>query len=358
MRRLVALTAAGHVVFFAALVAAGLPSVAAFAVALGSVAMFVRRANVYLRGERRSRLAVALVDLPYFIHWTAGFIALPLALVALLLLPAKVAFVSAYLVALAIAAWGALVRRRVLTIDRVEVAIAGLDPRLDGYRIAHLSDLHIGPWTPRAWGLGWAHAANALGCDLAVVTGDLIAAGTEFHADAADVVGALRAKDGVLVAMGNHDYDHAGGGDALVALVESRGARVLRNEGLALRRDDALFVTAIDDRASRRADLDRALLHRPCGAATVMLAHDPADFDGAAARGVDLVLAGHTHGGQIAMPLAARHVNLGRISHRRTLGFYREGRSALVVHPGLGTSGPPVRVGVAPAILEITLRAA
>jgi predicted MPP superfamily phosphohydrolase len=170
-------------------------------------------------------------------------------------------------------------------------------------------------------------------------------------------VGALRARDGVFVAMGNHDHDHAGGGDALASLVESRGARVLRNAGLLLR-DEPLWVAAIDDRASRRADLDRALLHRPRGAATVVLAHDPADFDEAAARGVDLVLSGHTHGGQIAMPLAARHVNLGRISHRRTLGFYRKGTSALVVHPGLGTSGPPVRVGVAPAILEITLRAA
>jgi predicted MPP superfamily phosphohydrolase len=69
------------------------------------------------------------------------------------------------------------------------------------------------------------------------------------------------------------------------------------------------------------------------------------------------VLSGHTHGGQLAVPFAARHANLGRLHRRHTLGVYQRGKSSLVVHPGLGTSGPPVRLGVAPAIVEITLRA-
>ena len=199
----------------------------------------------------------------------------------------------------------------------------------------------------------WARAANSLACDLVVVTGDLVVSGTAFHDDAAEVVGALRAKDGVLVVMGNHDYDHGDGGEALVRAVELRGARVLRNEGV----DRAgLFIAGIDDRWSKRADLDRAFLHRPRGAVTVLLAHDPADFAGAAERGAHLVLSGHTHGGQLALPFIARHANLGRFSRRHTLGVYRRGNASLVVHPGLGTSGPPVRLGVAPAILEITLR--
>jgi predicted MPP superfamily phosphohydrolase len=300
-------------------------------------------------------MSVAHVDVPYFVHWTAGFFALPLAVIALLVLPARWAFLAAYLAGLALAAYGALVRRRAFAIERVDVAIDRLDPRFDGYRIVHLSDLHIGPWTPRAWGLEWARAANELGCDLAVVTGDMIQSGTAFHDDAADVVGALRAKDGVLVVMGNHDYDHGRGGDALASAIESRGARVLRNDGFSPH--ESLYVAGLDDRWSRRADVDRALMHRPEGAATVVLAHDPADFDALAARDVDLVLSGHTHGGQVAVPLVARYANLARFSHRETLGVYKRGASALVVHPGLGTSGPPVRLGVAPAILEITLRA-
>jgi len=353
MTRLVGLTSVGHVVFALAMVQLGAPWWVAIAVAAASVCVFVNRANVYLRGEKRSRLSVSAIDVPYFIHWTAGFIGLPLALLAFVFAP-RVAFVLAYAAGLVLAAYGAIFRRRAFSIERTTIEIPGLDPALDGYRIAHLSDLHIGPWTPRAWGLRWARAANALDCDLAVVTGDLIMSGTAFHDDAADVVGALRAKDGVLVAMGNHDYDHGAGGEALVAAVESRGARVLRNEGVDKR---GLFVAGIDDRWSRRADLDRVFSQRPRDAITVLLAHDPADFEGAAERGAHLVLSGHTHGGQLAVPFAARHANLGRFHRRHTLGIYRRGKTSLVVHPGLGTSGPPVRLGVAPAIVEITLRA-
>jgi hypothetical protein len=361
MTRLAGLTSVGHVAFAAMLVQVGAPWWLAIAIAAASVAMFVNRANVYLRGEKRARLSVALIDIPYFIHWTAGFLAIPLALIALVFAP-RFAFVAAYLGGLALAAYGALFRRRAFSIERTTIEIPGLDPALDGYRIAHLSDLHIGPWTPRSWGLRWARAANSLGCDLAVVTGDLIVSGTSFHDDAADVVGALEAKDGVLVAMGNHDYDHGANdenaGEALVAAIESRGARVLRNEGVACR---GLFVGGIDDRWSNRADLDRVFSQRPSHATTVLLAHDPADFEGAAERGAHLVLSGHTHGGQLAVPFAARHANLGRLHRRHTLGVYhrvgQRGTSSLVVHPGLGTSGPPVRLGVAPAIVEITLRA-
>jgi len=120
------------------------------------VVSFVPRTNVYLRGHRRSRLAVALLDVPYFVHWTAGLLALPflvlvpveLAVRSALVFP-KAAFIGAYGCGCALAAYGALVRRRLVQTQRVEVAIEGLDPAFDGYRIVHLSDMHISAWTPR-----------------------------------------------------------------------------------------------------------------------------------------------------------------------------------------------------------------
>ena len=362
MARLLGVTAAGQLAFAAA---ASYVVPWPLAVVLAAVATigFVPVANRMLRAERHP------LDLAYFVHWTASLLTIataPLAVVALALAhrPLAPAPALGYVAALALAAYGALVRRRWTSIERVRIAIDGLDSRFDGYRIAHLSDLHIGPFTPRAWGLRWARAASALDCDLAVVTGDLVTQGSAYHADIADVIGAIRAKDGVLVVLGNHDYSPSP--EALVAMLEARGARVLRNDGVLVpwsgadapmaSGSTALFVAGIDDRWSRRADIDRALRERPEGASAILLAHDPADFDAAAARGVDLVLSGHTHGGQIALPLAPRRFNFGRLHRRHTLGVYREGRSALVVHPGLGTSGPPVRVGVAPAIVEITLR--
>jgi predicted MPP superfamily phosphohydrolase len=156
--------------------------------------------------------------------------------------------------------------------------------------------------------------------------------------------------------MGNHDY--FGEGEPLISMLRGRGVRVLRNEGVVIERAGAqLWLAAIDDTWTRRDDLARALEGRPDGAATVLLAHDPARFDAAAEAGAHLVLSGHTHGGQIAMPFASRALSLASLAHPYNVGVYRRGRSTLYVHPGLGTTGPPMRLGVAPEVTILVLRA-
>ena len=196
-----------------------------------------------------------------------------------------------------------------------------------------------------------------------MVTGDLVTSGTLFYDDIAAVVGDLRAKDGVLVSMGNHDY--FGDGEPLVEKLRASGARVLRNEGYLLERGAAgapgephgLWLSAIDDTWTRRDDMDRALDKCPHTASSILLAHDPARFPAAAAKGVALTLSGHTHGGQVAVPFLAKTLSLSHLAHKFHLGLYRIGRSTLYVHPGLGTTGPPMRLGVAPAVVVLTLRA-
>jgi len=89
-----------------------------------------------------------------------------------------------------------------------------------------------------------------------------------------------------------------------------------------------------------------------------LLAHDPVLFPEAAEHGVDLVLSGHTHGGQVAVPLLARKLNLARLITQFTNGVYKSGTSTLYVNRGLGTTGPPVRLAVAPEIAVLTLKRA
>jgi predicted MPP superfamily phosphohydrolase len=215
--------------------------------------------------------------------------------------------------------------------------------------------LHIGALTPPWWGKRWIDRANQLEADAVVVTGDLVTSGVSFHESIAELIGQLRGKDGVFCAMGNHDY--FGEGEPLISLMRERGAKVLRNEGVVIDRAGASFyLAAIDDTWTRRADLDRALAERPADMPTVMLAHDPDRFPQIAKRGVALVLSGHTHGGQIAVPFLARWINASKLAHRFHVGVYRDGDSTLYVHPGLGTTGPPIRLGVAPAIVVLTLR--
>lgn len=261
-----------------------------------------------------------------------------------------------YALGLVVCGYGVTLRRWWFYTKRVEIPIAGLDPHLDGYTLAQLSDLHIGTFTPLWWAKRWSRVTNALGVDAVVITGDMVTSGTSFHRDIASFVGELRAKDGVFVSMGNHDY--FGEGEPLVSLLREQGAKVLRNEGVVLERGGGkLYLAGIDDTWTKRADMNAALERRPSGVPTVLLAHDPERFPEAAKNRVELTLAGHTHGGQIAFPFLARHINASKLAHHFHLGVYRDGDSVLYVHPGLGTTGPPMRLGVAPAIVVFTLRA-
>ena len=376
LRLLVAITAVAHLPFVVAVaealsrggVAVGAAWALAVALAVAGVALFLGRAKHSMHDDRRPAWQTFGVDVPYYVHWSACIYCLVPSLVYLVLEPLVDAlrgapigpsagfFMWTYASGLVVCGYGVTVRRWFFVTRRVEIPIRGLDPRFDGYRIAHLSDLHIGALTPLWWGMRWARAANEAGPDLTVITGDMVTSGVVFHDDIASLVGSLRARDGVFVSMGNHDY--FGEGEPLVTLLRERGARVLRNEGVVLEREGAsLYLAAIDDTWTRRADMDRALAARPEGTPTVLLAHDADKLGDAADREVDLVLSGHTHGGQIAVPFLARHVNASKLAHRYHLGVYRERDTTLYVHPGLGTTGPPIRLGVAPAVVFLTLRA-
>ena len=303
------------------------------------------------------RLRLYLVLWPFFIWWTFAMlftVVAPLALAVALLGHASAD--TALLAALAVAGAGAaLSLHQRPRIRRRDVEIEGLPEAFDGYRIVQISDLHCGPFASGRRVARWVEAANRLEPDLIAVTGDLIASGHAFVDVVARALAGLRARDGVFAAMGNHDY--FGNGEAMVDALEAAGLTVLRNRGLELRRGaGSIYLAGVDDTWSRRQDLPRALSARPPGMPAVLLAHDPALFPEAAEHRVDLVLSGHTHGGQVAVPLLARKLNLARLITRFTNGVYKSGTSTLYVNRGLGTTGPPVRLAVAPEIAVLTLR--
>jgi predicted MPP superfamily phosphohydrolase len=345
------------------------PSLVAWLAGLAGALLFIGRARAGAADAPRGRFIPLFVDIPYFIHWCACVWCIVPSLVSLVVAPiACIAqgkpialplgfYMWTYAAGLIVCGYGILVRRRWFVVKDVDVKVKGLDPSFDGFTIAHLSDLHIGTLTTKAWGERWTRAANARNPDIAVVTGDMVTSGIAYHKDIAEVVATLKAKDGVYVAMGNHDY--FGEGEPLVSLINARGPRVLRNEGTVLTRGAArLYLAAIDDTWTRRDDMKKALADRPEGVPTILLAHDPERFRQAAERGVELTLSGHTHGGQIAFPFLYRWISLSHIAHHFHVGLYAKGDAQLYVHPGLGTTGPPMRLGVAPAVVMLHLRAA
>ncbi len=335
-------------------------------IALGTAAILVYA----LRGRIARAIAdrpmprwrVLLVEEPYYAHWCATLASGPLFAVAAILAailgwPMGAAALAAYAAALAIAAYGVFFRRRHVRVRTIDVPVAGLGPAFDGYRIAQLSDLHIGGLWPRARAARWVERANAHDGDRVALSGDNVTPGTAFHQDIADVLSSLRGRDGAVAVMGNHDY--FGDGEPLVALLRARGVSVLRNERRPLTRGgDTLTLAGIDDTWSRRADVARALDGRPDALPLIVLAHDPRLFPELARRGAALVLSGHTHWGQIAVPFLSTRYNFSRLSYRHHAGLYREGAATLYVSPGLGTTGPPLRLGAAPEITVLRLRSA
>lgn len=344
---------------------------AAMAAGLAVVVGLKWRIRIAAFDRHVGRARAWLVEEPYYVHWAAtvlaaflfvlGAIAAGLASEALGVTWPGLGVIGAvaYLAALPVAAWSVLVRRRWVRVREVVARVADLPPALEGLRIAQLSDLHIGAMTPARRGLRWSRRANALGADLIALTGDYVTSGEKFHDDIADVLGALAAPLGVFAVPGNHDY--FGEGEPLFSRLRARGVTVLRNEHLVLAKDGASFVLAgVDDTWTKRADVDRTLRDvdthdGPTRRPIVALAHDPKLFPDLARRGVDVVLSGHTHWGQVAMPFVPTRINLGQIAYRFHAGEHRDGGSTLVISPGLGTTGPPLRFGAPPEITLIRL---
>jgi predicted MPP superfamily phosphohydrolase len=308
--------------------------------------------------ELRPRSALHLYGLlwPFFAWWTVCVVFMTLAPIGLLVAgltpialgPALWATAGAALVG----GLQALSRRP--RIFRQHIPVAGLPPAFAGYRIVQLSDIHCGPFTPARRVARWVARANRLRGDLVAVTGDLITSGRDYTQAVAECLGRLQAPDGVFGCMGNHDYFTDG--EAFARTLEQNGLTLLRNRGLKLERDgQVLYLAGVDDTWTGRANLPRALHDRPPRAPVVLLAHDPALFARAARHGVALTLSGHTHGGQVAFPLAPKRWNLARFMTPFTTGCYRIGESFLYVNRGLGTTGPPVRLGARPEITVFTL---
>jgi predicted MPP superfamily phosphohydrolase len=293
----------------------------------------------------------------YFAHWGAIIASVPLSIVAapvalVLHEDAARALLGAYAVGLAIALFAVFARPRIVKTRVIDVPIEDLPAPFDGYRIAQLSDLHVGSLCPPQVVAGWVRAANRLEVDLVALTGDYVTMGNRFHAVAAHELSKLRARDGVAAVLGNHD--NANGGEPLRSELVEGGVRLLMNEHFTIERDGSkLTIAGVDDIYSGRGNVAIALEKAP--KPIIALAHDPAHFDALASRGAALVLSGHTHWGQIGIPYLSDRINLARGFFRYHADLYRRGGTQMYVHPGIGTTGPPIRFGVAPEIAVLRL---
>ncbi|GAC1650151.1 MAG: hypothetical protein NVS4B3_08480 [Gemmatimonadaceae bacterium] len=253
---------------------------------------------------------------------------------------------------------------RSLVVRDVVVASPDLPAGLDGFRIAQISDVHVGPHTPARFLARIVSATRGLTPDVIAVTGDLV---DDFAADVdayAAGLGSLEAPLGVFAIPGNHDV-YAGWSDVKRRLA-ALPLQVLVNESVRVRRGAAEFTLAgTGDPAGRgrtpadpadavAPDIDQTLRTAASGQFTVVLAHNPSLWPALASRGVNLTLSGHTHWGQLAIP--GLGWNLAGLFLDRSMGAHQTGKSVLYINPGTNHWGIPFRIGALPEITLVTLR--
>lgn len=238
-----------------------------------------------------------------------------------------------------------------------EVRIKGLDPRHDGVRIAQLSDIHVGNMTPASHVRAAIAAANDAEPELIMLTGDYVCWRRHEAEMAGEQLAGLRARR-VLAVLGNHDYFTWGAGVA--GALRKNGYEVLKNQHTVMEINGApLALVGIDDPVTRHDDLDAAFAGTHDTMTKLVLCHAPDSAPGLAQRGADLVLSGHTHGGQLYVKgITDRIMRKAGLNYRR--GFFSFGDTTLYVTPGVGFSGVTRRFGegTAAEVAVLTLRAA
>jgi len=252
--------------------------------------------------------------------------------------------------------------RRLVT-RQVEFGVPSLPEGFDGMRIVQLSDLHVGPHTPRRFLERVMRATQALEPDVIAVTGDLVDDRPEDVAAYAKIFGALHAPLGVYIIPGNHDV-YAGWDAIERALRASELGTVLVNESTLLQRggDTIALVGTGDPAGGRRGtsraapDVSLALEDVPANVTVIAFAHNPSLWPALAARGVALTLSGHTQWGEFALPKLGWSLAFPFLEHAMAAHVERD--ALLYISPGTGSWGIPFRIGARPEVTAVTIRRA
>jgi uncharacterized protein len=255
------------------------------------------------------------------------------------------------------AAYGLLYGRLDVEVTRPRIALARLPKEFEGFRIVQLSDLHISPFMTADEIRRCVTIANGLKADLVALTGDYVADDPAAQGEVVRALAGLRAPYGVFGCLGNHEI-YTETEDSITRLFAAEGIRILRQERAPIQsHNEMLNLIGIDYQSGRFSKdhpghpVDRYLertekLVMP-DMVNILLSHNPNVFDRAAQLGIDLTLAGHTHGGTLSLH---RGLSLARLETPYVSGWYEKPGGQLYVNRGIGTTGPPIRIGARPEI--------
>ncbi|MDX1520310.1 MAG: metallophosphoesterase [Anaerolineae bacterium] len=241
-----------------------------------------------------------------------------------------------------------------MTFDMVKLPVKRLASGLEGFKIVHLSDLHLHPFTELSFIEKAIGMVNDLNPDLVAITGDFVSQEAETIFELAPVVARLNPKYGIFSCLGNHEVRT--GPDIVTAGLAEVGIPVFANQGRTITVGKAaIYIAGLDDAWLGRPDLRTTLADAPPEAPTILMVHEPDAADRVSLDGrVTLQLSGHSHGGQVRLPgLGA--LALPPMARKYDQGLYNVNDMWLYTTRGVGVTGLPIRLNCRPEITEITL---
>jgi predicted MPP superfamily phosphohydrolase len=256
--------------------------------------------------------------------------------------------------------YGTFIERLDFRVREVDVPLAGLAGDLEGLRILQLSDIHLSPFLSETDLARVVDGARELRPNLAVVTGDLISARGDPLDACIRQLSRLKADAGVFGCMGNHER-YARAENYTAAAAARSGIEFLRNRSRQLRFGGAILnLAGVDYQKLGKHETylkgaERLVMP---GAANVLLSHNPDVFPVAARQGYHLMMAGHTHGGQVTVEILDQSISAARFFTPFVYGLYGGPHAAAYVTRGIGTIGIPARIGAPPEITILRLRKA
>lgn len=245
----------------------------------------------------------------------------------------------------------ALAEANSLSVEKIEIRLNRLPKKLEGFRLVHLSDIHHSPFTSLEHISRAVKVANSLKPDMFVLTGDYVSHNSDYIEPVAKVLGTLDSEFGTFACLGNHD--HWTDANLITKSFRRENITVLVNEGLRFEgRGASFWLAGVDDYMVGKTDLPAALRGAFPDEMKMLLAHNPVIVRQAARYDVDLVLSGHTHGGQVKLREDEKQV----FSKRRLKnGLHRRKDTQIYITRGIGTVVVPIRYQCPPEISLIEL---
>lgn len=241
-----------------------------------------------------------------------------------------------------------------------ELRIAGLPAELDGFRIVHIADIQVDRRTNGRKLDSYIEKVNGLKPDLILFSGDTVTSGTAFVDQAAEVMGKLRSRYGTYACLGDHDY--FANARLVVDRLRARGIVVLENETATVPLDNgSIVITGVTNVYRNNLSdnvVDKLARERPEGTTSILLTHQPSTWlvELAAERNYDLLVAGHTHGGQIVFPLPGFLLTGSSFETKYVTGFYDVKSMLVSINNGLGLTLAPIRYQAPAEVTLIKLR--